>query len=444
MSTWLLSCNPKKFDLEGHRRDGHVLSSWTVVRYVREVAEGDEFVLWVAGPDAGVVAYGRFTGPAEHGQPDLRYWAEDPGPRHFVPLVVDRWLDLRIPKARLASDPRMTGATVLRQPFAGSPHRLTEEEWRAVREAIEASEGSDPQWDLNPGEEIRRVDLHAKYGGSSQNGISPCSTTDNILIFTAPSSGHQHGYFDTWNEDGTFHYTGEGQTGDQRMVRGNKAILEHAQFGKRLRLFDGARGTVRYLGEWTLDIDEPYTEDQAPATGGGDLRKVIRFHLIPVRATITASEVKIGQDYVAPDENVVPAPVTPSAPDPDLVGRNLSTHRKLQNLLAQEAQRRGCTALSPDVSDPDFDLAWRDSGDRLTICEIKSLTPANEARQLRAGLGQVLDYQDQLSERAPEASAVLWVEREPSEQRWVNLCHRVGVILAWPGQENTLFERSEE
>lgn len=108
MSTWLLSCNPKKFDLDGHRRDGHVLSSWTVVRYVSEVAAGDEFVLWVGGQNAGVVAYGHFTGAVEYGQPDPRYWAEDPGPRHFVPLVVDKWLDLRVPKQRLVGDPRMS------------------------------------------------------------------------------------------------------------------------------------------------------------------------------------------------------------------------------------------------------------------------------------------------------------------------------------------------
>ncbi|WP_329615323.1 hypothetical protein OG244_21340 [Streptomyces brevispora] len=138
--------------------------------------------------------------------------------------------------------------------------------------------------------------------------------------------------------------------------------------------------TVRYLGEWTLDTEEPYTEDQAPATGGGDLRKVIRFHLVPVKTTITAPEVEIGQDYVAPDETVVPAPITPSAPDPDLVGRNLSTHRRLQNLLAAKAKKRGLAALSPGASDPGFDLAWRDDENRLTVCEVKSLTPANEAR----------------------------------------------------------------
>lgn len=55
------------------------------------------------------------------------------------------------------------------------------------------------------------------------------------------------------------------------------------------------------------------------------------------------------------------------------------------------------------------------------------------------GLGQVLDYQDQLRERASEVTAVLWVEREPSERRWTDLCQRVGVLLAWPGEEDLAF-----
>lgn len=35
--------------------------------------------------------------------------------------------------------------------------------------------------------------------------------------------------------------------------------------------------------------------------------------------------------------------------------------------------------------------------------------------------------------RAPGVLAVLWVERKPTERRWIDLCQRVGVILAWPG-----------
>ncbi|MFH8609372.1 hypothetical protein ACH4D5_18025 [Streptomyces sp. NPDC018029] len=441
MATWLLNCNPKTFKLDEYHDAGEVLNSWTIARFRDEVAAGDEFVLWVSGPNAGIAAYGHFTGPAEYGQVDPEYWTTDPGQKHFVPLDVDKWLDLRIPKAQLAGDARMAEASILRQPFAGNPHRLSDDQWRAIREAIDAAESSAPDWHLNPGDTIRRTELHSLYGGSSQGEISPSGTSDNILIFTEAGSGHQRGYLDTWNEDGTFHYTGEGRTGDQRMIRGNKAIFEHRDTGKRLRLFEGTRGTVRYLGEWTLDQEQAYSWAEAPETEGGPLRQIIRFHLVPVRTSITAPEVEVGQDYIIVDEEVAPAPAAPSTPDPDLVGRNLSTHRRLQNRLAQEAQDRGLIVLSPSATDPDFDLAWRDGRGRLTVCEVKSLMRANETRQLRAGLGQVLDYKDQLTERTTDVAAVLWIEREPAEIRWVNLCRQVGVTLAWPGREDAVFSR---
>ena len=80
-------------------------------------------------------------------------------------------------------------------------------------------------WTLPPGETIRRVDLHSAYGGGGQGGIAPSARTPNVLIFSDPASGEQHGYFDGWHEDGLFHYTGEGQRGDQQMRGGNSAIL---------------------------------------------------------------------------------------------------------------------------------------------------------------------------------------------------------------------------
>jgi hypothetical protein len=40
------------------------------------------------------------------------------------------------------------------------------------------------------------------------------------------------------------------QFGDQVMLRGNRAIRDHAVNGKHLRLFQGARGEVTYLGEF--------------------------------------------------------------------------------------------------------------------------------------------------------------------------------------------------
>jgi hypothetical protein len=72
----------------------------------------------------------------------------------------------------------------------------------------------------------------------------------------------------------------------------------------------------------------------------------------------------------------------------------------------------------------------------LWVAEVKSLTAANEDNQLRLGLGQVLDYRCQYEamKRWELVSAVLVVERVPSELRWEAVCEAVGVTLAWPSK----------
>jgi hypothetical protein len=52
-------------------------------------------------------------------------------------------------------------------------------------------------WTLKPGEVIRRTELHKQFGGSGQGGISPSSTTQNVLIFSDPEVGTLYGYNET-------------------------------------------------------------------------------------------------------------------------------------------------------------------------------------------------------------------------------------------------------
>jgi len=87
-------------------------------------------------------------------------------------------------------------------------------------------------WTLKPGDQIRRTELHAMYGGRRQGGIGPSAQTPNVFIFTDPKSGEQHGYIDSWKNDGCFHYTGEGQRGDQELTHGNRTILDSARDGR--------------------------------------------------------------------------------------------------------------------------------------------------------------------------------------------------------------------
>jgi hypothetical protein len=140
-------------------------------------------------------------------------------------------------------------------------------------------------WDIAIGEELKRRLLHDRYGGQRQGGISTPAGSPNILLFTS-DSGRSYGYnFDGSHSDGTFHYTGEGQEGDQKLRAGNAAILNHRETGRTLRLFRGTERTVvRYLGEYAIDPMQPCYRDDAPDRKK-DLRSVIVFRLRPVDVT---------------------------------------------------------------------------------------------------------------------------------------------------------------
>lgn len=92
-------------------------------------------------------------------------------------------------------------------------------------------------WDLVPGERIKRTELHARFGGRGQGGIGPSARTPNVFIFSDRKVGEQHGYFDDWKSDGCYHYTGEGQLGDQTLTQGKASILNHQAQDRVLRVF---------------------------------------------------------------------------------------------------------------------------------------------------------------------------------------------------------------
>ena len=142
-------------------------------------------------------------------------------------------------------------------------------------------------WTLKPGDTIRRTDLHRRYGGAGQGGIEPSAKTPNVFIFTDPRVGLEYGYiYDQW-KDGVFHFTGDGQLGDQLMKFGNRAILDHRKHGRALRVFDGVRGIVTYLGEFELATVPFYRADASDRNKS--VRKVIVFRLVPV--DVATSEV---------------------------------------------------------------------------------------------------------------------------------------------------------
>jgi len=132
---------------------------------------------------------------------------------------------------------------------------------------------------FSPGQIYRRRELHEKFGGQQQGGISTPANAPLIFLITG-ESGKQHGYSDEWTNEGVLLYTGEGQHGDMAFTGGNRAIRDHEKNGKTLQVLEQDKNDkrfLRYLGEMKY-VEHTYRE--APDTDG-KARKAIVFHLRP-------------------------------------------------------------------------------------------------------------------------------------------------------------------
>ena len=100
-----------------------------------------------------------------------------------------------------------------------------------------------------PNQLYKRSLIHDEYGGNRQGGISPSAKVPYIFIFSG-KSGAQYGYKDGWDNNNIFSYTGEGQEGDMQFIKGNLALKEHLNRGKRVFLFEiEGGGLVKFISE---------------------------------------------------------------------------------------------------------------------------------------------------------------------------------------------------
>ncbi len=129
-----------------------------------------------------------------------------------------------------------------------------------------------------------RRQVHDLLGGQEQGGISTPRNAPAILLFST-EQGAEYGYKDGWRADGFYHYTGEGQSGDMKMIRGNRAIRDHQEENKVLMLFEGVGSGLYRFGGFMNCVD--YYEKDTDALGSK--RRVFVFRLIPIES-ITNSE----------------------------------------------------------------------------------------------------------------------------------------------------------
>jgi len=295
------------------------------------------------------------------------------------------------------------------------------------------SDGSygDPNiWALQPGDAIERKTLQERYGGRTQGGIGPSAKSPNVLLFSDPVAGEPHGYFDGWHTDGCFHYTGEGQRGDQQMKSGNAAILNHVRAGRALRLFLGARGRVVYEGEFEVDTDTPSYTTDAPETGNGPIRSVIVFRLRPLGVRPKPSSSTLDRVSQAGVEDV---PVEQQWTEMTFVAPShepYEAERREQalvlafhdHLLSQGHDVGRLKIVPPGEAKPLFsDLIDRRTN---TLYEAKGTV---ERGSIRMAVGQLLDY-SRFVEPAPRLAVLLPSMPREDLQEYLK---SAGVDLVW-------------
>lgn len=106
-------------------------------------------------------------------------------------------------------------------------------------------------------------------------GINPTDSTV-VLISSISKSGGNFVYHDKWTTDGDYLYSGEGKTGDQTMTKGNLAIKNAANDGKKIHLFVKF-SPKEYYYQGIFELVEYYYEDEKDEDG--NIRKEYKFRL---------------------------------------------------------------------------------------------------------------------------------------------------------------------
>lgn len=138
IGAWMMTCNPKVWDLPGYLASGVRVGSWRLAANYRAglVERGDRCFLWVGDSTknwpSGVWATGIVSDRARlgEGDPGDPYWldqAERAKERPYVGLF-QVFLDPPILRTDLQDEEYFEGAEVLRMPRMGNPLVVTPDE----------------------------------------------------------------------------------------------------------------------------------------------------------------------------------------------------------------------------------------------------------------------------------------------------------------------------
>jgi hypothetical protein len=281
---------------------------------------------------------------------------------------------------------------------------------------------------LEPGKTIKRTSLHRRYGGQTQGGISISRKSESVFLFTDDKLGEEHGYiFDGEVKGGLYDYTGEGQTGDQRMVHGNRAIRDHQAAGRELHLFEVKEKQLTYIGQY--EYVRHRTAD-APQKGSLEDRSVFVFRLRPVGKTapVATSPVEKLKRHLAKAIPVERQLTEETLVEPDSAPYK-AIRREQKLVLSYEAAllAEGHDICRLELWPPGEPAPFRtDMYDRTTNTLIEA--KGSIARPaFRMAIGQLIDYA-RFVKSAP-AKAILLPEKPRPDL--VKLAKSQGISVIW-------------
>ena len=298
------------------------------------------------------------------------------------------------------------------------------------------------KWDISPGTTLRRREVHARYGGVMQSGISPSAKSNNVFVFSDPETGKKFGYdkHEGRHEDGSYRYTGEGQIGNQSPEsNGNSALLSAERRDRAIRLFITQGTNATYIGEYTLG-DPPYRVERALDREGSD-RDVLVFNLMPVsdQAEIPKSR-KVAKSsqmtnrvesskWQAPDDSIITVPGSGKVLGDSTISRS---EMKLQREYGEWLKAQGKEVESLSIPIEGGTVTMRPDLYNKTDNQVIEAKKSSGRQFVREAIGQVLDYRNNLRHcnNPIDASPVILLPAHPASDL-VDLCHELGVLIVY-------------
>lgn len=122
---WVLQCNPERYDIDASFITDGLPESWSIARYLDDVAIGDLVVFWISGPQAGVRFVGDVTKLPFAGS--LDQFAGSEAGKMVTMIGIDLFLDLW-DRPVLRSDLKHLDAfvdeSIIKIPRQANPHTL--------------------------------------------------------------------------------------------------------------------------------------------------------------------------------------------------------------------------------------------------------------------------------------------------------------------------------